>query len=91
MEDLLKAIEDYNAKCDEDEKVSKEEVLSTYESAVEDMIENLFDVDKIHRKIDRWFDRGEMYNYDTGGISGRIWGLAVIEEVKARVNKKIYG
>ena len=91
MEDLLQAIEDHNAKCDEDEKVDKEEVLSTYESAVEDMVENVFDVDKIHRKIDRWFDRGEMYNYDTGGISGRVWGLAVIEEVKARVNKKIYG
>ena len=91
MEELLQAIKDHNADRDEDDQVDKEEVLSTMESAVEDMMEDLFDIDKIHRKIDRWFDRGEMYNYDTGGISGRVWGLAVIEEVKERVNKKIYG
>jgi len=91
MEELLQAIKDHNAEHDEDDQIDKEEVLSTMESAVEDIMEGLFDIDKIHRKIDRWFDRGEMYDYDRGGIGGRVWGLAVIEEVKKRVNKKIYG
>ena len=91
MEDLLQAIEDHNAKCDEDEKVDKKEVLWTTECAIESIIEDIFDIDKIHRKIDRWFDRGEYSNYDIGGISGCVWGLAVIQEVKNKVADKIYG
>ena len=91
MKELLEEIERHNDTHDEDEQVDKEEVLSTMESAVEDIMEDLFDVDKIHRKIDRWFRSGKYYDYDRGGISGRVWGLAVIEEVKDRVNRKIYG
>ena len=54
-------------------------------------MENLFDVDRIHAKIDRWFDGGDMYNYDTGGLDAEEWGYAVIKEAKNRVNRKIYG
>ena len=89
MEELLKAIEEHNARNDEEEQVDEKEVLWTVECAIESIMEDLFDVDKIHRKIDRWYDSGEMYNYDRGGISGQVWGLAVIEEVKNRVGKII--
>ena len=91
MEELLSAIKDHNITHDEDEQVKEEEVVEAYQNAVDDIIENLFDVDKIHAKIDRWFDRGDMYNYDTGGLNAREWGYAVIGEVKNRVNEKIYG
>jgi len=91
MKELLEEIERHNDTHDEDEQVDKEEVLSTIESAVEDIMEDLFDVDKIHRSIGRWFNSGKFYDYDKGGIDDKVWGLAVLKEVKERVNRKIYG
>ena len=89
MEDLLKAIEDHNAKCDEEEKVDKKEVLWTTECAIESIIEGIFDIDKIHRKIDRFY--GDRCNYDIGDMDKEVWAIAVIEEAKKIVSKKLYG
>ena len=91
MEELLSAIKDHNITHDEDEQVKEKEVIEAYENAVDDIMENLFDVDRIHAKIDRWFDGGDVYNYDTGGLDTQEWGYAVVREVKNRVSKKIYG
>ena len=91
MEELLEAINNHNKRYKGEEQVEGKEVIERYEEAVEDIMENLFDADRIHAKIDRWFDGGDMYNYDTGGLNAREWGYAVIKEAKNRVNKKIYG
>ena len=91
MEELLEAIKEHNITHDEEEQVIKEEVIEKCEEAVDELMENLFDVDRIHAKIDRWFDKGEIYNYDTGGLNAREWGYSVIKEAKKRVNKKMYG
>ena len=69
MEELLEAINNHNKRYKGEEQVEEKEVIERYEEAVEDIIENVFDVDRIHAKIDLWFDGGDMYNYDTGGLT----------------------
>ena len=89
MEELLQAIEDHNAKCDEEEKVDKEKMLLDIEAISEEIVESILDIDTIHSKIDRVYQ--DRYNYDTGSIDEEVWILAVIEKAKNIVGEKIYG
>ena len=94
MEELLKQIEEHNNNPDyEDERVDVNEVMKRLEEAVESIIESIFDIDRIHDRIDRCYDNGDLFHYENG-LEGEIdnteWCYEVLNRAKQRANKILY-
>ena len=89
-EELLNALAETNQdlEADGEEHVTQEQLQEAIDDAVESLLEDVFSGEKIYRKIDRFYDSGEYYNYDAVINDKQLFAMSVIEATKEIAYKK---